>query len=160
MGGFCAPRPKKEGEARRDCIRCEANIKLAGFPLGRRGNVKLQIHVRFVKRLVLRKTNVAVDPREIRTGAAGSVEARIELEHPRRKFFQQAPEGVNQSTLIALAVRVHPLLVVVAAAILEEFKCLPSEYQPLRFHGSLSFEYRCGVGPTGYTIPLWGQFIG
>src|SRR5258708_28451127 len=103
-----------DAEAYRDCVRCEAHIELAGFPLGRRGNGKLQVHVRFVKRLVLRKTDVSVDPRKIRPRTAGGVEARIELQYRWRKFFQQATKLLNQNSLIALPVIFHPLLLVLS----------------------------------------------
>src|SRR5260370_2202970 len=133
--GLFAFSARIDAEARGDRIHRDANIELTGFPLPRRGNGKLQVHMRFVKRLVLRETNIPVDPRKIRAGTSGRVEARIEFQRCVREFFQQAAERLNKSSLIAVTVRVHPLLAVMATEILEKLKRFTGEDSLCGKHG-------------------------
>src|SRR5260370_40706754 len=58
--------PRIDAETGGNCIHRKANIELASFPLNRRGNGKLQVHVRFVKCLVLRELYIPYYPRKIR----------------------------------------------------------------------------------------------
>jgi hypothetical protein len=52
-----------------------------------------------------------------------------------REFFQQAAERLNKSNLIAVTVRVHPLLAVMAAEILEKLKRFAGEDSLCGKHG-------------------------
>src|SRR5258708_29404149 len=60
--GLFAFSARIDAEARRDRLHRQANIQLTGFPFTGCRNGKLQVHVRFVKRLVLRETDIPVDP--------------------------------------------------------------------------------------------------
>src|SRR5260370_5075104 len=151
--GLFALSARIDAEARGDRIHRDANIELTGFPLPRRGNGKLQVHMRFVKRLVLRETNIPVDPRKIRAGTSGRVEARIEFQRCVREFFQQAAERLNKSSLIAVTVRVHPLLPIVSAAVLEKLKRFAGEHGFVRCHGTSVSNLDATRRPSGYTIP-------
>src|SRR5207249_11537535 len=62
-----------DSKACRHRVHSKANIKLSSFPFSWRGNGKLQVHMILVKRLVLRETNIPVDPRKIRTGSAARI---------------------------------------------------------------------------------------
>src|SRR5207249_2499793 len=119
-------------------------IKLSSFPFSWRGNGKLQVHMILVKRLVLRETNIPVDPRKIRTGSAARIEIRIKFQCRGREFLQQAPERLNNGSLIAVAVHLHPLLAVVAAQVLEKLKRFAREHRHFRCHGaSISYAVFC-----------------
>src|SRR5947208_852312 len=113
-----------------------------------------------VKRLVLRETNIPVDPRKIRTGSAARIEIRIKFQCRGREFLQQAPERLNNGSLIAVAVHLHPLLAVVAAQVLEKLKRFAREHRHLRCHGASVSNADAVQCPTAYTIPRRGQFIG
>src|SRR3989442_14881989 len=108
----------------------------------------------FIKRLVLGKSDIPVDPRKIRSRTAGSVKARIEFQDGRRRHLQQPAERLNKRSLVAVTVRVHPLLVVVAAKILEELKRLAGEHGLLRFHGASVSNIDAARCSSGYTIPI------
>src|SRR5260370_369456 len=151
--GLFAFSARIDAEARGDRIHRDANIELTGFPLPRRGNGKLQVHVRFVKRLVLRETNIPVDTRKIRAGTSGRVETRIEFQRCGREFLQHAPEGLDDGSLISFTVRVHPLLPIVSAAVLEKLKRFAGEHGFVRCHGTSVSNLDATRRPSGHTSP-------
>src|SRR5258708_12485720 len=136
-GLFALP-ARIDAEAHRSHIHREADVELAGFALARRGDGKFQVHVRFVKCFVLREADIPVNPRKIPARASSGVKAWIEFQRCGRKLLQQPPERLNKSSLIAVAVGVHPLLVVVARQILGKLKCCAGEDGLCGSHGIAS----------------------
>src|SRR5260370_36142126 len=86
--GFLAFPTRIDTEARRNSIHCEAHIELAGFAFSRCVNGEFKVHVRLVQCLVLRESDVPVEPRKILASAASGVKARIEFQSRGRKFLQ------------------------------------------------------------------------
>ena len=100
--------------------RGKARVELAGLAFAREGYGEFQIHLRAVRRLVVGKTRIAVDAREIRAAAAATIEAWIEAQNLRSKLFAQRAQRLDHGLLVAVAIRCHPFGAIVARQIAKE----------------------------------------
>ena len=94
--------------------------------------------LRAVRRLVFGEADVPVDAREIRARPSTGLEIHVERKHALGKLLQQPPERRHDVLLITLAVRVHPLLAVVARQLAEKTEGLSREDRFIRGHAFLA----------------------
>src|SRR6266852_2523445 len=126
-----------DAKACRDHIRGDSDIELAALPALASWPGKHQVHLGAIRGLIPGKSNVAVDAREIRAGAAADVEACVQFVHGGRKPLEQSAERLDDMILIAAAVLVHPLFAIIASEFAKESKCLRAKEGLLRRHGKL-----------------------
>ena len=128
------------GESRRQALGRKTHVKTSIGVVGAVGIINAQIVVRLVGTLILGKTDIAIDARQIAVGFSSGLEIRIESQQEglqSRKKSAKRPDNVD---LVLVAVRVKPRLVVVPRQLLKElegFRGEPFEgFSPSRLPGS------------------------
>src|SRR6266849_8908413 len=83
--------------------------------------------MRAVGRFVASKADVAVNARKIFSGAPADQKFPVEFTHRRRHTVEQRAKRLDDVGAVALAICVHPRLVIVASELAEKTKCFRSK---------------------------------
>ena len=124
-------------EARGGSIVGDADVELsarAGTGIEMR---EKEIHVGVVGSLVVSEANVAIDAREIFSGAASEAKSRMQFLRGGHERVEQFAKRRDNVLFVAQAVLVHPGLAVVAREFTKELECFRGEDAFLRGHGDV-----------------------
>src|SRR5712692_6883164 len=140
-------------EAGGDSVGRNADVELPVVAVGSALVGECQVHLRAVGRLVCGEADIAVDAREVAARATADIKFRVQLQRRGRQGVEQRAQRLDHLRAIALAVLVHPGLVVVAPELAEEAKRLRAEDCGLGGHSPP----RIRAKKTDSTIPCTGQ---